>query len=332
MIEPTRKLASAALAITIALCGAAQAQNAAFPTHAMTIVIPFPPGGTSDVLARLMGEKVTADLGQPLVVVNKSGGDGIIGAEFVARSKPDGYTTVQISTTHIIVPSLRKDMPYDWKTDFTPIFGPSGVPEVLAVSGKSNFHSIDDLIAYAKNTSGGINYASSSTGSTPHLLAAQLVQRLKMKATHVPYRGLTPEAKAIMGGEVQFGMLNAPDIMDLVKSGNLRLLAITSDTRASYLPDVPTMKELGYPELTATSWTVILAPAGTPPDVAKRLHDAFAKAVATPDLKARLDEMGVNVGNMNTADLSRFLNDESERWHRTVEDNHITLDAAPANR
>jgi tripartite-type tricarboxylate transporter receptor subunit TctC len=323
-----RKAACAALAIAAVLVGgtAARAQSPAYPTRTITLIVPFAAGGTSDVVARVLAERMSADLGQSVIVENRSGGNGIIGAQAAARSRPDGYTVVQVSTTHVILPSLRQDIPYDWKRDLTPVFGVLGVPQTIAVNGKSSIRSMTDLVATANAMPTGINYASGGTGTLGHLTSALVVQALKVRAVHVPYRGLAPAGQAVLGEQAQFATLNIPEVLELAKSGALRLLAVTSEQRLPDLPDVPTLKELGFAEPVSVSWTANLVPANTPADIVERLHNAFAKAVSEPGTKERLSKMGVVVNAMKGAELGRFMNDEATRWRRVIEENQIKLE------
>jgi tripartite-type tricarboxylate transporter receptor subunit TctC len=315
----------AALGAALLAC-AAQAQPAAFPSRPVTVIVPFSAGGTADVLARVLAEKVGAELGQPVVVDNKSGGDGIIGAQAAARARPDGYTLLQVSTAHVILPSLRQDIPYDWRRDFVPVFGASGVPQAVVVSGKSNIRSLADLATAARTAPAGINYASVGTGSIIQLTAARLVQALKLKATHVPYRGLSNAVQAVLGEQVQFTVVNMPDVIEQVKAGTLRLLAVTSEQRLPYLPNVPTLAEQGFADATVASWSAYVAPASTPPEIVERLHLAYAKAAADPAVRERLGKLGLAFNMMSGPQLGKFMADEAARWRRVIEDNHIKLE------
>ena len=329
MITKLRKTACAAvLALTACFVvgGTAQAQPAPYPTKPITIIVPFGAGGTADVLARTLAEKIGAELGQSVIVDNRTGAGGVIGAQAAARSRPDGYTLLSISTAHVILPGLQKNLPYDLERDFTPVFGVSEVAQAVTVNGKSNIRSIADLAATAKSMPSGINYGSGGTGSLSHLTGARLVQELKASATHVPYRGLSGAAQAVLSNQVQFALLNLPEVIELAKSGDLRLLGVTSDQRLSYLPDVPTLAEQGFADMTSASWTAYVAPANTPSGVTDRLYDAFAKAVNDPGVQERLGKLGVAIRARNGAEVARYMNNESARWRRVIDDNHIKLE------
>lgn len=318
--------AASALVAFVAASPVAQAQTAGFPSRPITVVVPFAAGGTADVVARVLGEKVAVDLGQPVMVDNRSGGNGIIGAQAVARAKPDGHTLLQISTTHVILPSLQQDMPYDWKKDLVPLYGNTEVPQVITVSGKSTIRSMADLAATAKSLPDGLNYASGGTGTLGHLTSVLVVQNLKVKATHVPFRGLSPAAQAVLGEQAHFATLNVPEVLELARAGSLRLLAVTSEQRLPYLPEVPTLKELGFSEPVSVSWTANLVPASTPPDVIDRLQKAYAKASADPAVRERLGKMGVQLRTLNGPELGQFMLEQEARWRRVIADHRIKLE------
>ena len=318
MNQKTQFFRAAVLAWGIAFLATAGNAQPAFPSKPITMVIPFAPGGTSDLVARIMAEKVTATLGQPVIVDNRSGADGILGANTVAKATPDGHTLLQISTTHVILPSLRKDIPYDWKKDLVPVFGQMGVPQLLIVNANSKIQDMKDFAALAKSRPGGLNYGSAGTGTLGQLTSQLIYLGIGAPANHIPYRGLSLAMQAVMGDQVDTAALNFPETLSLVKSGKLRALAITSERRAPELPDVPTLKELGFSEPIATSWTAILAPAGTPERTIKILHDAYAKAVAEPEVAQRLRQMGVEQQTLSPADLQRFMNAEEARWRNVI--------------
>lgn len=320
-----RKFACALLAVTALAAGSAAAQ-AAYPNRPITIIVPFAAGGTADVEARVLAERLAADLGQPVVIDNRSGGDGVIGAQAGARAKPDGYTVLQVSTAHVILPSLRPDIPYDWRRDFVPVFAATATPQALVVNAKSNLRSLADLVAAARANPAGINYASGGTGSLSHLTSARLVQALKLRATHVPYRGLSNAVQAVLGDQVQFTAVNMPDVIELTRSGALRVLGVTSEQRLPYLPNVSTLAEQGIPDPASASWRAYVAPANTPPDIVERLYAALAKAANEPGVKERFDKLGLTVKVKNGAELGRFMAEESTRWRRVVEDNQIKLE------
>lgn len=313
-----------ALAAAAAFTGGAGAQS--FPTAPIKLIVPYGAGGIGDVVARMVAEKASADLGQPVVVENRSGANGVIGAQAAARSKPDGYTLMLMATGHVILPSLQQ-MPYDWKRDLVPVSGVTATPLVIAVRGKSNIRTVADLVATAKATPNGLNYASGGGGSISHLAAARFVKELKVNGTHVAFRGFSPAVQALLGDQVHFICATVGDVIELTKSGDFRLLAVTADRRHPLLPDVPTMKEQGLADFEAASWNAFLAPANTPPEVVERLHRAFVKAVSDPAVQERLAKLGVGTQTKSRPELARFLEDESVRWKRVIEENAIKVES-----
>jgi len=316
-------LASAALAT---VCGPAAAGSETYPSRPISVIVPFAAGGTADLIARLLGEVAAGKLGQPIVIDNRSGGDGTIGAQIAARAKPDGYTLLQASTGHVILPSLRSDVGYDWQRSLVPVFGTTLVPQAIAVNGKSQIHSIADLVATAKTVPAGINYASGGTGSISHLTAAYFVRTLKVGATHVAYRGLSNAVQAVLSDQVMFTVVNIPDVAELVKAGSLRLIAVTSQERLPQFANVPTLAEQGFGGWTSSSWSAYLAPAQTPPEAVDRIYRAYAAAASDPGVQERLGKIGVVLQPMNGPELGSFMRKEAARWRKVIEDNHIKLD------
>ena len=322
MLDPKKFFAGAAMAL--ALAGGAMAADA-FPTAPVKVIVPYGAGGIGDVMARIVGEKAGAELGQAVVIDNRSGGNGIIGAQAAAKSKADGYTLLLMATGHVILPSLQQ-MPYDWTKDFTPVFGITATPLVFAVRSKSNIRTVADLVATAKATPTGLNYASGGAGSVSHLAAARLVRELKINGTHVPFRGFSPAVQALLGDQVHFICATVADVVELTKSGDFRLLGVTAEKRHPLLPDVPTMKEQGFADFQAASWNAYLAPAGTPPETVARLNAAFAKATADAGVQERLGKLGVSVMAKNRGELEKFLKDEAARWRKVIQDNAIKVE------
>lgn len=310
--------------MALALAGGAIAADA-FPTAPVKVIVPYGAGGIGDVMARIVGEKAGAELGQAVVIDNRSGGNGIIGAQAAAKSKADGYTLLLMATGHVILPSLQQ-VPYDWTKDFTPVFGITATPLVFAVRAKSNIRTIADLVATAKATPAGLNYASGGAGSVSHLAAARLVRELKINGTHVPFRGFSPAVQALLGDQVHFICATVADVVELTKSGDFRLLGVTADKRHPLLPEVPTMKEQGFAGFEAASWNAYLAPAGTPPERVAHLNAAFAKATADPGVQERLGKLGVSVMAKNHGELEKFLKDEAARWRKVIQDNAIKVE------
>lgn len=312
------------LAAAASLAGAASAQPARFPNLPIKLVVPYAAGGVGDLVARVLSERASRELGQPVLVENRTGAGGAIGAEAVARAKPDGYTLLLMATAHVILPALQKTS-YDWERDLAPVFGVTSSPLLFAVSASSSIRSLNDLAAAGNAAAGGINYASGGAGSISHLAEVRLMQVLKSKGTHVAYRGFSSAVEALLGGQVDLVCAAYADLGQLVQAGKVRVLAVTADKRYFALPDVPTMLEQGFQDFTAASWNAVMAPEGIPADIAERLHQAFAKAAQDPGVRERLSKLGVGWMPKTRAELGQFQREESARWKRVVQENGIKL-------
>ncbi|HSV83074.1 MAG TPA: tripartite tricarboxylate transporter substrate binding protein [Ramlibacter sp.] len=327
-MKKRRNIVAAGLALAFAAAavpGAAVAQQqAAFPNAPLKVIVPFAAGGLSDVVARVLGEKVGAELGQPVVVENRVGAGGAIGTKAVIAAKPDGLTLLSMSAANAILPLLQENV-YDWERELVPVIGIGSVPYAIAVNAKSNIRSLNDLVAAAKATQGGINYASGGQGSPSHLAPARLVSELRVNATHVPYSGLAGAVQALLGNQVQFICATTADVTKLVKSGDLRLLAVTSEQRLPELADTPTMAELGFADFYPSTWYAFLVPARTPAAVVERLHGAFAKSASDPGVQERLRGLGLTITLRSGPELGRFMREDVARWRRVIQDNNIKL-------
>jgi tripartite-type tricarboxylate transporter receptor subunit TctC len=321
-----RQMLGAACAFTGAIPMGRAAAEAGFPTRPIKIVVPFAPGGAGDAVARIIGDKVQADLGQALVVENKSGGNTVIGTQAVASARPDGYTLLQTTASNVIITHLQEKLPYDPDKAFVPVAGIGAVPLAVAVNGKSKLRTIADLVALAKATPKGIFYSSGGTGSQTHVAPVWFTQLARMPATHVAFRGGGPAAQAVVADQVQFTFASTIAVQEFSRTGQLRLIAVTSEQRVPSLPEVPTMVEQGFAEFTPMLWYGYLAPAGTPKDVIDRLHGAFANAAADPQVKERLAALGLVVKVRGPTEFGQFIREESGRWGRVIRENKIKLE------
>jgi tripartite-type tricarboxylate transporter receptor subunit TctC len=310
------------LALTAAL---ASAQS--YPTKPIRIVVPFPPGGATDILARDVAQKLTEAWGQQVIVDNRPGAGGNIGSELVARSAPDGYT-LEMGTvgTHAINASLYAKMPYDHLKDFVPVILVAGVPNVLVVNPALPVNSVAELIAYAKANPGKLNFASSGSGTSIHLSAELFKVMAGVQMTHIPYKGSAPALQDLLGGQVQLMFDNLPPSLPQIKAGKLRALAVTTATRAPALPDVPTVAEAGLPGFESSSWFGLLAPAGTPPAIVVKLNAEVAKWLATPDAKERLAKQGANAVGGSPEDFEKHIAAETVKWAKVVKDSGARVD------
>lgn len=309
----------------------AQAQ-AAWPDKPVRIVVPFAPGGTTDILARVIAPELSKAFGQSFVVDNKGGAGGNIGAEIVAKSPGDGYTLLMGTVgTHGINKSLYGKLPYDPQKDFAPITLVAGVPNVMVMNARRaqelGIATVPDFIRYAKANPGRLNMASSGNGTSIHLAGELFKSRTGVFMTHIPYRGSGPALKDLLGSAVDVMFDNLPSAMPHIKSGGLKAFAVTSGVRSGALPDLPTVAEAGpLPGFEASSWFGLLAPAGTPADVVSRLQQETAKALAQPAVKERLLSQGAIPGGNTPAEFARLIDAEITKWAGVVKASGAKVD------
>ncbi|MCY1218267.1 hypothetical protein D9M72_302090 [compost metagenome] len=314
MLHPRRWLTAGAIAF--ALSNAAQA---AWPERPITLLIPAAPGGTTDISARLIADKLSARLGQQVIVENRAGAAGIIGAQALARAKPDGYTLLMGNIgPNAINYALYKTLPYK-PSDFAPVTLVISVPNVLVVNEASPARTVADLRAEARRDPSKVSFGSSGAGQSPHLSAELFKQRAGISGTHVPYKGAGPAVAALLGQQFTFMIDNLPSSMPYIQSGKLRALAVTSDKRLAELPDVPTMAEAGVKDMVVTAWFGLVAPAGTPKDVIDKLYAATRDVVQSPDIRDRFKAMGGQAGGNTPAEFSVFIDQERGRWKQIVD-------------
>jgi tripartite-type tricarboxylate transporter receptor subunit TctC len=321
------------LALLCAVCGAlsspiAAAESAAnYPSKPIRIVVPFPPGGATDIIARAIGNELSKAFSQSVLIENKGGGGGNPGADMVAKSAPDGYTLVMATVgTHAINMSLYSKMPYDAVRDFEPIVLVAGVPNLLVVHPSVPAKSVKELTALAKAQPGKLNVASSGNGTSIHLAAELYKQMAGVDIVHVPYKGSAPAVADLLGGQVQMMFDNLPVSLPHAKAGKLRPLAVTSLTRSAALPDVPTMDEEGYKGFDATSWFGLLAPAGTPKDIIAKLNAASVKALASPEMRERLAAQGADPIGNTPEQFAAFIKVEIDKWAKIVKASGARVD------
>ncbi|MCM5678984.1 tripartite tricarboxylate transporter substrate binding protein [Schlegelella sp. S2-27] len=329
---PRRRLLAAALG-TLALAGWSGTSFAqAWPTKPVRIVVPFAPGGTTDILARALAPELGKALGQQFIVENKPGAGGNLGAAEVARSAADGYTLLMGTVgTHGINQSLYPKLPYDPIKDFAPVTLVAGVPNVLVINpAKAEAYKIDsvpDLIRYAKANPGKLNMASSGNGTSIHLAGELFKSLTGTYMVHFPYRGSGPALLDLVGGTMDVMFDNLPSAMPQIKGGKLKALAVTSGARSTALPDVPTIAEAGPVKgYEASSWFGLLAPAGTPPEIVNRLQQETAKALASPELKARLEAQGAIPGGNTPAQFAKMIDAETKKWAGVVKASGAKVD------
>ena len=299
------------------VAGEIQAQN--YPSRPIRMVVPLSPGGFADVPARLLAPRLAAALGGPVFVDNRPGAGGTIGAEFVARSVPDGHTLLFSATPHIISPWLYKNLPYDALKDFTPITLVAAGPYVLVVNAQQlPVGSVRELIAAAKARPGNIDFASSGNGSAQHLVGALFNSMAGIELNHVPYKGSGPAMQDLLSGQVTVSFAGVTNVLPQVKAGRLRALAVTTTKRWTELPDVPTLAEAGVPGYEATLWLNLAAPAGMPQEIVQRLYAETAKALQDPELQMSLRSAGVEAQVLAPQELAAFMRAEYDKWGKVV--------------
>ena len=326
--HPRRRFTVAALATAaLALSGSAWAQAPSFPSKPVTIVVPFSAGGTTDILARIIGQGLTTELGQPVVVDNRAGAGGNIGASLAAKAPADGHTLFMGTVgTHAINASLYKKMPFDPVKDFAPLTRVANVPNLLVANPAQPFKTVGELIAYAKANPGKVNFGSSGNGSSIHLSGELFKSLAKVDMVHVPYRGSAPAVTDLLGNQIAIMFDNMPSAIQHVRTGRLRPLAVTTAKRSPELPDVPTIAEAGLPGYEATSWFGLFAPAGTPAPVVSRLHAAIVKVLAQPDVKKKISEQGAEVYSEKPEQFAAFIQAESAKWGKVVRESGASVD------
>jgi tripartite-type tricarboxylate transporter receptor subunit TctC len=309
---------NAAFVLTAVFVGSsAFAQS--YPTKPVRLVVPFPPGGAPDLVARSLGPRLNEELGQPVVVDNRAGAAGIIGMEIVAKSPPDGHVLVMGSAGPVAInPGLYKKLSYDVLRDFAPISRVTALPFLLVVHPSLPVKSVKDLLALAKAKPGQLNYGSPGNGTTTHLSTELLKSTTGMKITHIPYKGVAAAATDLMGGQVQILSGDLNTMLPHVKSGRMRGIAVTSERRSPLLPDMPTVAESGVPGFEATGWTGLLAPAATPPAIVQRLSATVAKALATPETRTRVGALGGEVASSTPEQFAGYIRSEIAKWGKLI--------------
>ena len=319
MILQMRSIARSALmfaAVTVLAAGTVRAQD--FPNKPIRLIVPFAAGGSSDTIARFVAQKLTVSFGQTVVVENRTGAGGNIGADAVAKAKPDGYTLLFGAGSTAINVSLYKNLPFDTLKDFDPVIHICTVTGILVVNPSLNAKTVAELIALARAQPGRINFASAGSGTVIHLAGEQFKLMAKVDMTHVPYKGSGPALIDVLGGQVPVMFANMPGTLQHVKSGRLRVLAVTSERRSTLLPEVPTIAEAALPGYQASTWFGVLAPAGTQPAILAKLNAEFARALAAPEILEHLKAEGAEVTGGTPEQFRTFLKADIERWGPVV--------------
>ncbi len=324
--RPFPALSAAAIAITAAFPAAAWAQQA-WPTRAVRIVVPYAPGSSPDVLVRLVNEKVSARLGQPVVVENRAGAGGNIGTDHVAKAAPDGYTFL-VSTNGPLVYNtvINKKLPYDPFKDLAPVTLAGSQPNVCAVSNDLKVNNVKEWVELMRRNPGKFNFSSTGVGSMSHLSIEILKLRSKSYAVHLPYASSPQAVTAILQGDVQFACVPPVAVMPQARAGKLKALAVTSGTKSTLIPDLPTMRESGFPEIQAMAWMAIMAPAKTPAAVIARMNQELVAALKDPDTRQKMATQYMEPVGSTPEELAKFMQEELTRWKPVIEYSGLQTD------
>jgi len=300
----------------------------AWPTKPISLIVPFPAGGTTDVLARAVGQALSKSLGQPVVVESKPGAGATLGADFVAKSKADGYTLLMGAVHHTIATSVYRKLPYDFQKDFAPVTTVALVPNVLVVNPNVPAKNVKELLALAKAEPGRLTFGSNGngTGTGQHLIGAQFEGMGGVQLLHVPYKGSGPLTTDLLGGQITMSFDTITPVLPHIKAGKLRALAVTTSKRSPALPDVPTLDEAGLKGFNLGTWFGVLAPAATPREIVARLNSELVKIINSPDFRKKMEDIGAEPVGNTPEQMARQIKDDTERFSRLVKDAKVTID------
>jgi tripartite-type tricarboxylate transporter receptor subunit TctC len=314
------KIASAFVTGLALLLMPASVRAEDFPAHQIRLIVPFPPGGPNDIIARVVGQRMSEIAKQPVIIDNRGGQSGVLGTEVLTKAKPDGYTIVITSASSLAISPTMEKIAYDPLKDLQPITLVATVPEMLVVATNVPAKNMAELIALAKAQPGKLNYASSGPGSLPHLAGELLKLTAKIDIVHVPYRGAAPALNDMLGQQVQMVFLDLPVILPQIKAGGLRAIALGAPQRAPTAMDVPTTAEVGMPDLLAENWYGMLAPAGTPPAIVARLNEIATEAMRDPAVKEKLAVQGAQLVGGSPEHFRAFIESETAKWAKVIKD------------
>ena len=322
-----RALLRQSIALCLAAGSAAVFAQAAYPNKPVRIIVPYPAGGTTDIIARIAANQLTERLKQSFIVENKAGASGAIGSQAVAQAAPDGYTLVMATaSSHGINSALQKSLPYDAVKDFAPITVVANTPNIIVANPSVPVKTLQDLIALAKKEPGKINFGSTSAGGSPHMSAELLKMMAGIDMTHVPYKGAAPMLTDLIGGQVQIGFDNLPSTIGFVKSGKIRALAVTTAKRWPGAPDIPTVAESGVPGYEVSGWFGLLAPAGTPKEILDKIQTTISEAVKTPAVAKQLNDLGAEPVANKPEVFAQEIKDDVEKWRKVVKTTGVKLE------
>lgn len=290
-----------------------------FPTTTLTMVVPYPPGGPTDVVSRSVAIAMNDTVGKPVIVDNKPGASGMIGSAYVARSKADGYTFLANASIHIINPHVYQNVAFDATEDFKPITQLAAVPLVLVVPKTSNIQTVEDLVHLAKNSKNGLNFGSAGTASAQHLSSEFLKQTANFEALHIPYKGSSPALTDLAGGQLDFMFDSMPSAMPFIHSGQLRAIAVSTKDRVAVLPDIPTVAESGYPEFETSTWYGLWAPKNTPTPIVEKIAGFAQEALKKPEVIAQYKAIGAEPIGSSPSEFAAYAAAEGNKWGQLIE-------------
>lgn len=328
MSKPLFKQVALGFAVSMSLfAGQALAQDADnWPQKQVKILVGFNPGGTTDVLARIVSKELTETLGQPVIVENKPGAGSNIATQQVARAKADGYTLMMMPISTTINQTLYKNINFDVVKDFAPVALVAKIPNVLVANAEQPYNTVEELVNYAKANPEAVVYGSSGSGTSVHLSGELFKQQADIEMLHIPFNGSGPGMASLLANEVHLIFDNMPSAAPHIKSGKLKALAVTTAERSEAFPDVPTLQESGYPDYSVTSWFGLVAPTGTPEAVINKLHAEVQKALKKPEVIKQLDGLGANTEEMSPADFGEMIKSETKTWGAVIEKGGIRVD------
>jgi tripartite-type tricarboxylate transporter receptor subunit TctC len=297
-----------------------------WPTKPITLIIPFATGGTTDIIGREVGQKLSEALKQPVLIDNKPGAGGNLAAGLVSKAAPDGYTLLLSTVAHAMAPGLYKSLSYNFMQDFEPVGMVATTPNILIVNPKLPVKTVSELIAYIKANPNTVNFGSAGSGSTEHLSGELFKSMTNLQITHIPYKGGAPMMTDLMGGQIQMAIETSPSATPHIQSGKVRALGVTSMSRSPVFPDVPTVNESGVKGYEVITWFALMAPKGLSPNVEARLSLELAKVLKNPELLKHFAEQGVTAGNMKSAQLGEFIKTETTKWTKVVKESGAVVD------
>lgn len=319
-------LAPMTLVLSAFVATASAQPQPTYPNRPIRFIVPLATGGAGDIAARLFGQKLADGLGQQVVIDNRPGAGGVIGADLAAKASPDGYTLLIAGGNHTIFPSLYKSLPYDFIKDLAPISMLAAFPHLLVVNPALPAKSVKELVALAKAKPGQINYASGGNGSTAHMAAEYFKSVAGINVIHVPYKGTAPALVALIAGEASLAFYSASSVLQHIKAGRLRALATTGERRSPSLPDLPTVAEAGVPGFETSGWVGLLAPAGTPKRIIAKLHGELARILSLPDVKERLAVLDLESVGSAPEEFATFIKKDIVKWAKVVKESGAKVD------